>query len=138
MLAFRIHIAVAEILIRKHKLPNGTWGIEIEEDGSTGNITDKIKKFEDRHKEIIIKMTQQKDKSAECSDSFKEISEQIRKAHTGIETGTCRLFVGKFDHDDDGEVLEMYIAVAKRKKKDDKIDGMIIPLVKTIERIEHR
>ena len=101
-----------------------------------GNITNKIKKFEDRHKEIIIKMTQRKEKFVKCSDSFKEISEQIRKAHIGIETGTCRLFVGKFDHDDDGEVLEMYIAVAKKKKgdkKDDEKDGMIIPLVKTIE-----
>ena len=53
MLAFRIHIAVAEILIRKHGLPNGTWGIKIEEDGRVGNIDEMIEKFEKDYEKIV-------------------------------------------------------------------------------------
>ena len=83
MLAFRIHIAVAEILIRKHKLPNGTWGVEIEtknKDGSIkpGNIDDMIERFEKRHKEIV-KETNEESKSS----TRKEINKNVAQACLG-------------------------------------------------------
>ncbi len=53
MLAFRIHIAVAEILMKEHKLQNGTWGINIEENGNNGNIDGMIGTFEKKHKEFV-------------------------------------------------------------------------------------
>ena len=81
MLAFRMHIAVAEILIRKHELPNKTWGIRIEEkkeDGTIsdfGNIDKKIKKFEEEH-EVIVKKTETSESSAKYGEFSKKFCKE--------------------------------------------------------------
>ena len=73
MLAFRIHIAVAEILIRKHGLPNGTWGIEIEEDGSAGNIDEMIEEFEKEHEKIVRDVHAEGKKRSSTNHSYRRI-----------------------------------------------------------------
>ncbi len=132
MLAFRIHIAVAEILIRKYKLDNGTWGIYIEEKDDEGiiqvhsNIDTKINDFEKKHEEIV-KETHADDITGNYPGDI-NVWVSAEKRRYMDPSHSCGVLL------EDDKMFETYVAVMKRDRNN-KCD---VPRVTSVKKLKER
>ncbi len=113
MMAYRMYLAVTQVLIRDFKLPNEFWGIKKEE------IGDKISEFEKNHKEIVEK-TQEMSPFYSGSHNFtmstihKFAADKVLR--TTIPNNIWNVSVGTITCEQ--EMVEVYLAVKKRESTD--------------------